>query len=176
MLFLMGDSEYPLSGGIEEDSIKPESNQAVQTTFRVQDYNNDRDDPKKLRKYVSLKSPNNSKEEHMLKSMTMNTAQFVLKEIMERKEQDISLDGEQNDGMKSPQVESDSHMLEDQSVQLKKSSFSKIPPGHVKGKSGFEKPKELNEFDENFDNFHLQDQKKEQPVVLSKENDISEDF
>lgn len=172
----MKEGEHPLSGEIEEDSIKPESNRAVQTTFRLQNYKNEMDDPKKLRKYVSLKSPKNSKEDQVLKSMTMKSSQFVLNEIQERKEQDISLDDGQNDGMKSPQVESNSIAPDEQNVNGKKSEFSKNPPLHTKTPSFFQKQKENLNFDENFDSFQTKNDQKVLPESINKEAEASDEF
>lgn len=102
-MFMFQEGEVPLSGEIEEDSAKPFSNRAVQMMSGIEDYKEKLDDGKKLKKYESMKSPPNTKDSHF---KSMKTTEFVLKEIMERKEQDISLDEAQNDGMRSPRQES----------------------------------------------------------------------
>lgn len=149
-LFLIREGEYPLSGDFEEESAKPESNMAVQMISNIQYAKDDVADDKKLRKHLSLKSPK-SKGEQGFKSM--KTTEFVLKEIMERKEQDISLDEEQNDGMKSPREEANSNIQEKASKGQKLSTLYKY--------HNMNKPLDLakilqddEKIDEKFDSFH----------------------
>lgn len=120
-LFMIREGEHPLSGAFEEESIKTESNRAVQMISGIQYIKEDVANSKKFRKYESLKSPA-TKGEQEFKSM--KTTEFVLKEIMERKEQDISLDDEQNDGMKSP-TEANSNIQEKEDTVPKKSPLQK---------------------------------------------------
>jgi hypothetical protein len=103
-MFMFQEGEVPLSGENEEDSAKPMSNRAVQMISAIEDYKGNLDDGKKLKKYESMKSPPNTKDSHF---KSMKTTEFVLKEILERKEQDISLDEAQNDGMRSPRQHSE---------------------------------------------------------------------
>lgn len=102
-MFMFPDGEMPLSGEIDEDSAKPVSNRAVQMISSIQDYKGDYDESKRHKKHESLGISPHSKDSDF---KSMKTTEFVLKEIRERKEQDISLDEGQNDGMRSPIQES----------------------------------------------------------------------
>ena len=171
-IFMFPDGDVPFSGENEEDSAKPLSNRAVQMISGIQDYKGTVDENKKLKKYESLRSPPNSKGDTGFKSM--KTTEFVLKEILERKEQDISLDEAQNDGMRSPR--------QDSVHNKKKSGFNPDAKGKSNLASKEASPKNnilLKTPDlesNNFDSFHTNIEQKANSSGVKKDQDDYDDF